>query len=191
MTTGLPGMCFLICFVWWLEQGGTDMWEIVVYATVTEAAAVKGWGQNCFTVLPHKPQKTSCDVRQPAITQMVAWKIHMSDISCHYQAIIIPSSEKSACQSHWHAFSLFQWYTFSFCISAGKSLWQRKLSYFQHQSVPCGKCLAVPLRSSSASETSENKNILTALSSLLCPWCMGMVWCRPRSRLRPQEARAV
>lgn len=34
-------------------------------------------------------------------------------------------------------------------------------------------CLAVPLQSSSASEASENKNILTALSSLLHPLCNG------------------
>jgi hypothetical protein len=42
MTTGPPGACFLICFVWWLEQAGTDVWAMVVYTTVTEAAIIKG-----------------------------------------------------------------------------------------------------------------------------------------------------
>lgn len=70
-------------------------------------------------------------------------KMHISDISCHYQAIIISSFEESACQSRWHAFSLFQWYTFSFCIST-KRVFDRQ-SYFQCQSLPCWKSVWMSL----------------------------------------------
>lgn len=39
MTTDPPVAFFLTCFVWWLEQGGTDN---LFYTTITKAATIKG-----------------------------------------------------------------------------------------------------------------------------------------------------
>lgn len=137
---------------------------------------LKWQGQSSHTVLHWEPQKTSCDVRQPAIPKGGP-KMHISDVSCHYQAIIISSSEDSACQSLWHAFSLSQWYAVFICFSTARVL--DRFNHFQCQSPPCWMSVWLFLITKQLSPCSMKVQIKISWQVLLSfgiPWTFGH-WC--------------
>lgn len=115
-----------------------------------------------------KPQKTSCDARHPAITQMVAPKTHISDVSCHYQAIIISSFEESACQSLWYAFRCFPGYTGFLRFSTGRVF--DRLSHFQYESLPCLESVWLSLTAKQLSPCSIRERIKISWQAPLSFW---------------------
>lgn len=97
-------------------------------------------------------------------------KMHISDVSCHYQAIIISSFEESACQSLWHAFSFSQWYTVFFCSSMERVF--DRLSYSQCQSLPCLKSAWMSLTAKQLSPCSIKVSIKISWQAHLSFWIL-------------------
>lgn len=156
----------LLCLV--VKQGGTETWDI-------HASCPCCWGCHHWNGRAKVTSQVCLEGTKDFLWCQAACnnpnggpKMHISDVSYHYQAIIISSFEESACQSLWHAFSFFQWYMFFFCFFTEKVF--DRLSSFQ--------CLAVCLdvlyckAAKSLQHQSENENILTSSSLFLYTWAL-------------------
>lgn len=177
MTTCPQVFLFLICFVWWLNRVGQKPDGYMLPVPAAEAATIWSDEAKATSQICLEATKDFLWCQAGCNNPNGSSKMHIPDVSCHYQAIIISSFEESACQSLWHAFSFFQWYIFFFFFSMERIF--DRLSYFQCQSLLHWKSVWISLTAKQLSPWSIKVRIKISWQTHLSFWipCTLGHWC--------------